>query len=151
MTLSTSRRLAAPVTLLGLSTIALLAIAAEPAAPAKEMGDLWEVTSQMSIEGMPMALPAQKLKVCSPKDWTEPPVPADERRKCTTSDFQKEPDKVTWKTVCAGPPEMKGEGEITRSGADAYEGSIKFTSEEASMTTRLNGKLLGTCELPAKK
>jgi len=145
------RRFTAPVTLLGLSTLALLAAAAEPAAPAQETGDLWEVTSQMSIEGMPMALPAQKLKVCSPKDWTEPPVPADERRKCTTSDFQRDGDKVSWKTVCAGPPEMKGEAEITRSGHDAYAGTIKFTSEEASMTTKLSGKLLGTCELPTKK
>ena len=122
--------------------------AAGPAAPAKEKGVLWEMTSQMSMEGMPMPLPAQKMKVCAQKD--QPPVAADERQKCTNSDFKKEGTKVTWKTVCAGPPEMTGEGEISFSDADNYTGAIRFASSEGSMTTRLTGKRLGDCEVPQK-
>src|SRR5207247_2498942 len=105
--------------------------------------------SQMSMKGMPMALPAQKQKVCAPKEWKEPPGAADEQRKCKNSDFKQDGGKITWKTVCAGPPEMTGIGEITRD-ADAYTGSITFTSSEMSMTTKLTGRRLGPCEVPQK-
>jgi len=136
-----------PVALLFLSSTCLLAAAAETA-PAKEKGVLWEMTSQMSMEGMPMALPAQKMKVCAQKD--QPPVADDERHKCTNSDFKKEGTKVTWKTVCAGPPEMTGEGEITFSDPDNYAGTIKFSSSQGNMTTKLTGKRAGECEVPSK-
>ncbi len=142
------RRLAATVSFLVLCS---MAVAAESDAPAKVMGDLWEVTSQTSMEGMPVQMPERKSKICAPKDWTEPPGASDERRKCTTSDMKKDGDKVMWKTTCAGPPEMTGEGELTRSGADSYAGSIKFTSSEGNMTMKISGTRLGECELPAKK
>lgn len=117
-----------------------------PGAETKVPGDLWEVTSQMSMEGMPMALPARKVKVCSPKDWTEPPGGADERRKCTNSGFTMEGGRATWKVTCAGPPAMTGDGEITRDGAASWSGTIKFASEEGAMTVTLSGRRLDDCE-----
>lgn len=102
----------------------------------------------MSMVGMPVAVPAQKSQVCSPKEWTEPPGAADERRKCSISDYEMEGTKATWKTTCAGPPEMKGEGELTRDGADAWSGVIKFTSADGAMTINLNGRRLGDCDNP---
>ena len=141
------RGFAATAAFLLLSSIPVPAADTPPAAATKETGDLWEVTSQMSMEGVPMALPAQKLKVCAPKEWKEPPGGMDERQKCKNSDFKVEGPKATWKTTCAGPPAMTGEGEITRDGADAYTGAIKFSSEEGSMTIKLSGKRLGPCEI----
>jgi hypothetical protein len=119
---------------------------AAPAAPAA--GDSWEVTSQMSMEAIPMPLPAQKVKVCSPKVWTEPPGGADERRKCTNSDFKLDGAKATWKVTCAGPPAMTGDGEITRVSADEWSGAIKFTSSDGVMTVKLAGRRLGDCAKP---
>jgi len=149
MTTRPYRRLAATVTFLMLSSLPVLA-AAEPCREQGEPGDLWEVTSQMSMEGMPMSMPARTIKVCSPKEWKEPPGPADEQMKCKNSDFKKDGAKVTWKVVCAGPPEMTGDGEITRNGADSYTGTIKFTSSQGTMTIKLNGRRLSACELPRK-
>ena len=128
--------------------VSLPAAAAEHSGSADttaKKGDSWEVTSQMSMEGMPVALPAQKMKICAQKD--QPPVAADEHHKCTNSDFKKDGAKVTWKTVCAGSPEMTGEGEITYTDADNYTGSIKFTSSEGKMMVKLTGRRLGECEL----
>lgn len=119
------------------------------AAGAAAPGDLWEVTSQMSMEGVPMAFPANKVKVCAAKEWKEPPGSADERRKCTNSDFKMDASgKATWKVTCAGPPAMSGEGELTREGADAWSGAIRFASSEGAMTVKLGGVRLGDCEKP---
>ena len=127
----------------------LTAGASTPAADAPAKGDLWEITSQMSMEGMPMALPPNKVKVCAAKEWTEPPGSADPRMKCTNSDFRMDAaGKATWKVACAGPPAMTGEGELTREGADAWSGAIKFAASEGTMNLRLGGRRLGDCEKP---
>lgn len=149
MTSIASRRLAATFTFVFLGSIPVQA-AEQPAADAKESGDLWEVTSQMSMEGMPTALPAQTHKVCAPKEWKEAPGGMDERQKCRTSDFKMTGPKATWKITCAGPPAMNGDGEITRNGSDAYSGAIKFTSSDGSMTVKLTGRRVGTCDAGQK-
>jgi hypothetical protein len=138
----------AVLTLLVLLSIPLPALAAEPAAGAREPGDLWEVTSQMSMEGLPMSPPPQTVKVCSPKEWKEPPGGADERHKCKATDMKTEGNKVSWKAACAGPPPMTGTGEITRESADSFSGAIKMAaSEGGGMTIKLAGKRLGDCEV----
>jgi len=143
-----SRHRLATTLLVLLSSAPFLAAAAEPADKAKQKGVLWDMTSKMSMEGMPMELPAQKMKVCVQKD--QPPVMADEQHKCTNSDFKKDGTKITWKSVCAGPPEMTGEGEITFNDADNYTGALKFASSQGSMTVKLTGKRVGDCDLPQK-
>lgn len=145
MVAPSQHRLTATLLVLLIST-PLLPAATEPAAPAGEKGVLWETSSQMSMEGMPMALPVQKMKVCARKD--QPPVGNDEQHKCTNTDFKIDGKKVSWKTVCTGSHAMTGEGEITYSDADNYTGTIKFASSEGSMTTKLTGKRVGECDVP---
>jgi hypothetical protein len=55
--------------------------------------------------------------------------------------------KVTWDVKCTGP-DMRGVGEITYSGDDAYNGSIRFTAEQGPMTVKLSGRKLGGCDDP---
>ena len=124
----------------------IVALAADPPAAAPAKGDQWEVLSLMSLEGMPMPMPPQKVVVCAPKEWKAPPGGADEKHKCTVSDFQMNGNKGTWKTHCDGPPAMDGTGEVTRDSADAFSGAIKLASGEAKMTIKLTGKRLGDCD-----
>jgi uncharacterized protein DUF3617 len=107
-------------------------------------GDLWETTSQMSMEGMPMAMPARTLKVCSAKDWREPPGG---QKNCKNSNMKIVGNKVTWDVACTGPT-MTGHGEITRDGASAYAGTIAFVSDQGNMTVKISGKKLGECDNP---
>jgi len=140
-------RFAATAVLLLASASAVRAADAPAAGPAPVPGDLWEVTSQMSMEGMPMAMPVQTVKVCSPKAWQRPPAPANEQQKCTNSDFAIDGPKATWKVICENPP-MTGEGEITRNGPEAYTGAIKFTGDQGALTIKLNGRRVGDCNNP---
>jgi hypothetical protein len=121
-------------------------LAATTPPPAKEVGDLWEVTTRMTIEGMPEAIPAQTQSVCTPKTWTEPPgMEAGEG--CQTLEFRNTPTASSWKVRCPGPPATAGEGEITRTGPDAYKGTLRFVSEEGRMTMSISGRRTGACDL----
>ncbi len=141
----TVRRLGVTVTFLLLTAVLVPPAGAETAAAPAEPGDLWEVTSQMSMEGMAFAIPAQKMKVCAPKVWTEAPGGADERQKCKASDFRMEGSTATWKIRCAGG--MTGEGQVTRDGSEAYSGTVKMTAEEGAVTINLDGRRISDCEV----
>lgn len=134
----------AAAALLLLGSLALPA-AGETPQPATLPGDSWDVTSQMSMEAMPMAMPEQTQRVCSPKNWTEPPPGGS--RDCRASDFKTSGNKSTWSVQCSGPPAMTGHGEITRTSPDAYTGSIRFESPEGGMTVKLSGKRVGECRV----
>ncbi len=137
------RRLAA-ATLFMIGSLPVLA--ADP--PTAATGDLWEVTSQMSMEGLPMKMPAQKTKVCAAKDWKQPPAAANPRQQCQRSDFKLEGNKASWTETCESPA-MTGKGEITRDGADAYAGTLKYSSADGNMTINLTGHRIDSCENPS--
>lgn len=140
-------RFATAAALFFTSAIPARAAGAAPAANAKVPGDLWEVSSQMSMDGMEMAMPTQVLEICAPKKWNAPPAPANEEQKCRNSDFKVDGPKATWKVSCSNPT-MTGDGEITRDGASAYAGSIRFTSDDGNLTIKLNGRRVGDCDVP---
>jgi hypothetical protein len=135
------RCLAATLLLLGLPPVLL----ADP--PAK--GDLWEVSSKMSMEGMPMEMPAgPTIRVCSAKVWARPPAPANAHQTCRRSDYTVHENKITWTETCESPA-MTGKGEIIRQGDDAYTGSIAYASEQGNMTIKLSGHKVGDCDNPS--
>jgi hypothetical protein len=110
-------------------------------------GVLWETTSQTVVEGMPMAMPAVTSKLCTAKEWTQPPPGGD--KTCVATDFQKVGNKATWKMQCSGEMPMTGTGELNFVGTDSYTGQIKAAAEGMPMTIKLSGKKIGTCDEPA--
>jgi hypothetical protein len=123
----------------------VLLLCASATFAADAAGDLWQVTSKMSMVGMPMGMPAQVSKVCAAKTWTQPP--GGTRGSCTRSDFKMDGTTATWTEKCENPT-MTGHAEITRQGSDAYTGSIKFESPQGDMTINLEGQRIGDCENP---
>jgi hypothetical protein len=149
MTPSSTLRLAGAIALASLLARPAHSADAQPAA--KETGDLWEVTTQMSMEGMEgMNMPARTNRVCSDRQWNKPPVNMSEHG-CQTLDYKNTPSKSTWTIRCDGPPVMTGEGEIVRSGPDAYTGWMKMTSPDGVMSMKLAGKKVGECDAAAAK
>lgn len=133
------------VVMSGVVALGLVALLAAPPAtsdPAPVGGESWEVTSQMSMEGLPMQMPAQTRRVCSrPEVAPENPDP-----NCRNTDSSRVGNKFTWRIECTGENAMTGRGEIVYSSADAYTGSIRFESAEGVMTLNLRGKRLGACQ-----
>jgi hypothetical protein len=126
----------------GLATAAALVFALFPL-QAQAPGDLWQVTTKMSMQGMSM--PGQSSQVCAAKQWTKPPGGA--REGCTTSGFSMNGNTATWDVMCTGQQSMAGHGEVTRNG-DSYAGTIKFAAEGFAMTIELEGKKVGDCSNP---
>jgi hypothetical protein len=121
-------------------------LAEAPVARAQAVGDLWDATQQMSMEGMPMKMPAQTMQVCAKKTWTAPP--GANRPGCTVSEFSLVGRTATWTATCTGQQSMTGHGEVTRDRDDHYQGTIKFMGEGFAMTIQLEGKLVGDCNNP---
>ena len=123
--------------------VSLLALSTMPA-HADANGDLWEVTSQMTMEGMPagMGMSAQTRRECTAHEWTKPPVSQDDRG-CKPSEFVSTPTKTTWNITC---PDVTGSAEITRTSPDAYTGWMKMTMAQGTMTLNLTGRRVGDCD-----
>jgi len=133
--------------LMAVVSLGLLVLA--PARAADEPpGILWDTTSQTVMEGMPMQMPVQKLKICAAKgDWNHPPAGGNDN--CRNLNFQRVGPKATWTVQCTGEMEMTGVGEMTFEGTDSYTGSIQFSAEGGmNMTVKLTGKKVGTCDKP---
>ena len=124
----------------------LVFLALAPARAADPPGVLWQVSSQMVMEGMPFSPPPNSVKVCTAKDWTKPPPSSD--KTCVNTNFTRVGNKATWTMQCSGEMPMTGTGEMTFEGTDAYTGAINATAEGMTMTIKLSGKKIGTCDKP---
>ena len=139
MTTTSTRRLAAAASLLPF-LVFLPVRAADPP------GVLWESTAQMAMAGMPMQMPTQTTRVCSPRTWTKPPPGGD--KSCVVSDYKMVGNKATWAMQCGGQMPMQGKGEMTFDSPDSYTGAIQATSQGMNMTIKLAGRKVGTCDNP---
>ncbi|MGH8198393.1 MAG: DUF3617 domain-containing protein [Steroidobacteraceae bacterium] len=131
-----------------LAAASLILIAAVSARADDPPGVLWETTSQMVMEGMPMAMPANKGNYCAKETWEQPPASGnDPSQNCRNTSFNQTGTKVTWSMACDNPP-MTGDGEITFNGTDSYAGVIRFQGAQMNMQVNLAGKKIGTCDNP---
>ena len=130
------------------AAVALLLVVSMATRAAEPPGVLWQMTSQVAMQGMPMAMPANTVKVCTAKEWTRPPPGGD--KSCVSSNFQRVANKATWDVVCTGEMAMTGHGEVTFTGTDSYSGAINATTQGMSMKINLSGTKLGTCDKPTE-
>lgn len=131
------------------AVIALCLISPLAAFSAPDTGELWQITTSMEMEGMPMAMPGQTSKACLPKDRnSDAAIPKD--KSCSTTDMRKSGNKTSYKIVCTGKEKMTGTGELENLGSDSYRGKMRMTGtmdgEKMDMTQTFSGKRIGTCK-----
>ncbi len=112
---------------------------------------LWEITTQMEMPGLPVAMPATTSTQCITEKDMVPQggqaAPSDGQEQCKVVSQSIEGSTVTWETACDTPQgEMTSQGSISYSG-DSFEGT-STTSGAAMpqpMTSKMSGKRIGKC------
>jgi hypothetical protein len=101
-------------------------------------GYLWEIG--MEMEGMPFAMPKQKI--CAEKDSKEPPVSQDDQE-CRVLEKKQTGNRFFWKAQCKDGLMV---GEIT-STPTSYSGKMKMTDKSGeTVSMKMTGKRLGNCD-----
>ncbi len=109
---------------------------------------MWEITTQMNMPGMPMAMPKNTMKRCLDSKDVVPAMP-DEQQDCTVKDIKVKGNTVTWTIHCKTQGMVStSKGSVTYSGM-SFSGTatITMTGEMGTqnMTQTMEGKRVGEC------
>jgi hypothetical protein len=105
--------------------------------------DLWEVTTQMNIPGMPAGMGAQKHQVCSEKGDPKKAMTREDS-KCKVTDYKETGTRVQMTVQC---PDGVGTLDNTFNAARTeYKGTMKMKSKEGDMTMNMQGRRIGSCD-----
>lgn len=137
-----------PARIVSLAAIAAATLLAQ-LAYAQGKDELWEMTTKVEMEGMPMGMPAQTSKVCMEKGKSEAMVPQGDS-KCRMVSSKQSGNKFTFRMECAEPEKMTGEGEITRT-QDRMSGTMRLKGEDMAMTQTFSGRRVGSCDATAHR
>jgi len=129
--------------------VVLLSVLWTASAFAELKEGLWEITTQVEIEGMPYSMPPNTIRQCITKS---DPVPQtnDKGYDCKITDQKISGNTVSYTVECKGK-----EGDMQTSGTTTYtDNSMNGTSTtnfkmqgqpEMQMTSKITGKYIGTC------
>ena len=128
-----------------------LALAASLPVSAQGKDDLWEISSKMEMPGMPMAMPAQTMRVCIGKNRKDEDFIPRQAGDCRMVESKRVGNKFTYKMDCAGNDPATLDGAITF-GTNAYDGQMRMTMKKTNdtMNMTLTGKRIGDCAAATK-
>ncbi len=114
---------------------------------------LWEITTKMEMQGMPMKMPARKHTQCLTKKnmlKTMVPKEQDQEEECKITDTKISGNTVTWTMKCRGEDAMEVTGKTTYHG-DTFEGTITMISNDPEegkmkMINHISGRRIGECK-----
>jgi len=114
---------------------------------------LWEITTRMEMQGMPMQMPARKHTQCLTKKnmlKTMVPKEQDKEEECKITDTKISGNTVTWVMKCSGEDAMEVTGKTTYHG-DTFEGTITMISNDPEegkmkMINHISGRRIGECK-----
>ncbi len=118
---------------------------------AAETGELWEVTTQMNMAGMPAGMGAQTQRVCNATgDPRQQAEAGDRQRKCKMTDFKQSGNRVTMTMTCPeGTVVMEHAYNAART---EYNGTMKMSMRDGNqMTMNMSGRKLGACDAQQAK
>jgi hypothetical protein len=112
-----------------------------------QTGELWEMTSQMSMPGMPAGMiPAQTSQVCQSEKFDKPPQ-QEEKSKCTISNLRQSPNRVTYDIKCEGNPPTTGSADYAfEANRTRVKGTMKIVSKDGEMVMQMSGRKVGACD-----
>jgi hypothetical protein len=125
------------------AALALAAAAAWPCATLAQSDELWEVTSQMSMPGMPAGMGAMTHQVCQEKASKKPAL-GEQMEKCSIVDYKESGNRISMTVRC---PDGTGHIEHTYNAARTeYKGTMKMNTRDGDMTMTSTGRKVGSCD-----
>lgn len=112
--------------------------------------ELWEVSTQMNIPGMPAGMGAMAQQVCRGTDPKQEFASRKDMQDCTITDMKQSPTRVTMTATC------KGERKVTvdynyNAGRTEYKGTIRMVDGGKEMLMNTSGRKIGTCDAQEAK
>jgi hypothetical protein len=125
--------------------LAAVLLAVAFAAQAQNNGELWEISSQMNIPGMPAGMGAQTQRVC-PGDDPERRAKEDKNQKdCKVTDKKQTATRLQVTMVCKqGTMTIDQQYNAART---EFKGSIKVNTKDGDMTMNTTGRKVGACNV----
>lgn len=124
-----------------LAAVGVLLLPAAASAQGKD--ELWEVTTQMSVPGMPAGMGAMTQQVCQDRDPAKQAAGPD-MDKCKITERSQSGNRMTMTVVC---PEGRAVIEHTYNAARTeYKGTMRMTSKDGDMTMNTTGRRIGSCD-----
>ena len=138
-----TRATAACIRLAALALAVVLSVSVPLAASAAGNDELWEVSSQMNIPGMPPGMGAKTVQVCRDKD----PRKAEQGRdtkECTVTDFKQSGTHTTIRMSCpSGDTVIEQDFNADHT---EYQGTITMTRGNSEMVVKTSGRKIGSCD-----
>ncbi len=122
---------------------AALALAA-PIATAAGNDELWEVTTQMNMAGMPAGMGGTTQQVCSDKDPANQAASRKDMEKCKVTDKKQSGNRFTMTMTC--PQGTMVIDQTFNAARTEYKGTMKMTSRDGDMVMNMTGRKLGSCD-----
>ena len=124
---------------------ACLAAVLPGAAAAQNNGELWEISSQMNMPGMPAGMGAQTQRVCQGDDPTARAKQDKERQECKITDQKRTATRLTMTMDCPqGTMVIEQNYNAART---EFKGSMKFSGKDGDFTMVTSGRKVGTCNV----
>jgi hypothetical protein len=120
------------------------------AAAAQSSGELWEITSQMNIPGMPAGMGAQTQRVCQGDD-PERRAAADKKGQedCKVTDRKQSATRLQMTMTCKQGT-MTIDQQYNAAGTE-FKGSMKMTSKDGEFVMNTTGRKVGPCDAVAAR
>jgi hypothetical protein len=116
-----------------------------PSARAANDGQMWEMTVQMNMAGVPAGMMQPRTQqVCQAKDFRSAHQGNDKSR-CAISNLKDTPSRVTYDIRCEGSPPTTGKAEFNfQNGRQKVDGTMQLSTKDGDMTMKMSGRNLGT-------
>jgi hypothetical protein len=107
-------------------------------------GQMWEMTIQMNMAGVPAGMMQPRTQqVCQAKDFRN--ATGDKNQRCTISDLKDTPSRVTYNIRCEGKPPTTGKAEFNfQNGRQKMDGTMQLSTSDGDMTMKMSGRNLGS-------
>ncbi|HVJ12978.1 MAG TPA: DUF3617 family protein [Burkholderiales bacterium] len=124
-------------------------VLALPLAAAAQSGEMWEITSQMNIPGMPAGMGAQTNRVCQGDDPERAAAEKKDRQDCKVVDKKQTANRLQVTMKCKdGTMTIDQQYNAART---EFKGVMKMTTKDGDMSINTTGRRVGACDVAQAK